>query len=259
MAKEDVTKQKFPTEIVDLPSKGLIYPKDNPLSSGHIELKYMTAKEEDILTSQNLIQKGVVIDKLLQSLIVSDIDYNELYIGDKNAIMIAARVLGYGANYEVSLQCPHCSEKTDVTIDLLKLGEKEPDPTIFKNNNEFQFELPFSKHMITFKLLQHKDEKKIDEELRFLKKINRAESKAELTTRLKYMILAVDGDTDQKTIRNFVDNELLSKDSFEFRKYLKEISPDVDMTYHLQCENCGKDSVVNIPMTVQFFWPDARV
>lgn len=252
-------KPTYPTEIVDLPSKGLIYPKDSLLSAGNIELKYMTAREEDILTSQNLIQKGVVIDKLLQALIISDIDYNDLYVGDKNAIMIAARVLGYGANYEVSLQCPHCGEKTETVIDLLSLGEKSPDTDLFKNCNEFQFALPFCKKVLTFKLLQHKDERKIEEELRYIKKINVNESKAELTTRLKYMILAVDGDSDQKTVRNFVDTEMLSKDSFEFRKYIKEISPDVDMSYIYQCDNCGKDVTTTVPMTIQFFWPNAGV
>ena len=93
-------KLNIPTEIVDLPSKGLLYPKDNPLSSGKIEMKYMTAKEEDILTNQNFIKSGVVIDKLLQSLIISKINYNDLLIGDKNAIMLASRILSYGANYE---------------------------------------------------------------------------------------------------------------------------------------------------------------
>lgn len=259
MGKEEVTKQKFPSEIVDLPSKGLLYPKENPLSSGHIEMKYMTAKEEDILTSQNLIQKGVVIDKLLQSLVLSDINYNDLYIGDKNAIMIAARVLGYGKDYDVTLTCPHCGEKTDVTIDLLNLTENDVDMTLFKNANEFLFTLPYSKRVLTFKLLTHADEKKIDEELRFAKKINKSESKSELTTRFKYMIIAVDGETDQKTIRDFIDNEFLSKDSLEFRKYIKQISPDVDMSYIFTCDNCGKDNTIQVPMTVQFFWPNAGV
>ena len=250
---------QFPAEVVDLPSKGLLYPKDNPLSSGHVEMKYMTAKEEDILTSQNLIQKGVAIDKLLQSLILSDIDYNELYIGDKNAIMIAARVLGYGADYEVGITCPFCGEKSDVHVDLLKLEEVEVDESLFNNANEFLFTLPFTKKVLTFKLLTHKDEKKIDEELRFVKKINRGDAKADFTTRLKYMILAVDGERDQKIIRDFVDREFLAKDSFEFRKHLKVISPDVDMSYPFQCENCGRDSETKVPMTVQFFWPNAGV
>ena len=93
------SKFKFPTEVIDLPSKGVLYPKDNPLSSGKIEMKYMTAREEDILTNQNYIKNGTVIDELLKALIVSKINYNDLITGDKNAIMLAARVLGYGKDY----------------------------------------------------------------------------------------------------------------------------------------------------------------
>ena len=72
-------KFNFPTEVIELPSKGLLYPKSSPLSKGTVELKYMSAKEEDILTNQNYLQKGTVIDKLLESLIVDkEISYSEL-------------------------------------------------------------------------------------------------------------------------------------------------------------------------------------
>ena len=118
---------KFPTEFVELPSKGWLYPEDNPLSSGKVEMKYMTAKEEDILTSQNLIKKGLVIDQLLRSLIVSPINYNDLLVGDKNAIMVAARILGYGADYPVEVQCPECGTKNKVEINLSEIQEKQID------------------------------------------------------------------------------------------------------------------------------------
>ena len=116
------TKFEFPTEVVELPSKGLVYPEDNPLSSGQIEMKYMTAKEEDILSNQNYIEKGIVIDKLLQSLIVSDVDYKDLIVGDKNAIVIAARILGYGASYEVKKNHPQTGQSEIVSIDLTSLN-----------------------------------------------------------------------------------------------------------------------------------------
>ena len=107
---------KFPTEMVDLPSKGHFYVDGHPLSKGKVEVKYMTAREEDILTSQNLIKQGVVIDKLLQSLIVDkSIKVDDMLVGDKNAIMVAARILGYGKNYEIEYE----GEKYD--IDLSKL------------------------------------------------------------------------------------------------------------------------------------------
>ena len=151
---------KFPTEVVDLPSKGLLYPKESPLSSGKIEMKYMTAKEEDILTNQNYISKGIVLDKLLQSLIVSDVDYNELIAGDQNAIMVAARVLGYGKDYEFSYN----GEKH--TVDLTTLKDKEfNESLITPHKNEFSYKLPHSGNEITFKILTVGDEVKIKKEL----------------------------------------------------------------------------------------------
>ncbi len=138
---------KFPSEEVELPSKGLVYSEENPLSSGKIEIKYMTAKEEDILTNQSYIEKGTVIDKLLQSLIVTKINYDDLVTGDKNAIMVAARVLGYGSDYEFfSLDKIH-------KIDLSSIESKKIDESLFiRGKNEFSFVLPFTETNITFKL-----------------------------------------------------------------------------------------------------------
>ena len=88
-----MSEHKFPTEVIDLPSGGKVYPKDSPLADGKIELKYMTTKEEDILMSQNLIKKGVVIDKLLDSLIVTEgVNQDNLLLGDKN-VLVASRIL----------------------------------------------------------------------------------------------------------------------------------------------------------------------
>ena len=128
---------KFPTEVVDLPSKGLLYTEDHPLASGQVEIKYMTAKEEDILTNQNYLAKGIVVDKLLQSMVVTKFNYNDLLLGDKNAILVAARVLGYGKDYEFE----YGGEKH--TVDLSLVGNKEVDESLFKGRtNEFEYELP---------------------------------------------------------------------------------------------------------------------
>ena len=132
---------KLPTEIVSLPSKGLLYPKESPLSKGEIEMKYMSAKEEDILTNQNYIKNGTVIDRLLQSLIVTPINYDELLIGDKNAILIAARILGYGQEYEFSYTNKR-GQEVETKIDLTTLKEKVVDESLFKNGNSFTFTLP---------------------------------------------------------------------------------------------------------------------
>tara|TARA_R110000751_G_scaffold102121_3_gene196613 strand:- start:10163 stop:10888 length:726 start_codon:yes stop_codon:yes gene_type:complete len=235
----------LPTEIVELPSKGLLYSEESGLKSGKVEMKYMTAKEEDILTNQSYISKGTVLDKLMQSLIVSKIDYDELLIGDKNAIMVAARILGYGSEYSFEYN------GEDQVVDLSLLENKEIDDKIFTNGNKFEFTLPHSKNHITFKFLSHKDEKNIQRELDGLKKINKDNS-PELSTRLKYMITSVEGKTETKDIREFVGNYLLAKDSRALREYVKEIQPDVDLTFFP--DDNGKKS--NIPIGVSFFWPD---
>jgi hypothetical protein len=242
-------KIKFPTEMVDLPSKGLLYPEGHPLSTGKIELKYMTAREEDILTNQNYLKQGVVIDKLLQSLIVTKFDFDDLLIGDKNAIMVAARVLGYGQDYTFTY------EGEEVTVDLSNLSSIELDEDkMEKGVNSFEYTLPHSGTKITFKLLTGKDEKAIDAEIKGLKKINKTGS-PDLSTRLKHQILSVEGDEDKKSIRDFVDNYFLARDSSSFRTYLKSINPDIKMVFNHLTDN-GEEEV-SIPLQVQFFWPDA--
>ena len=242
---------KFPTETVELPSKGLIYPEDNPLSSGTIEMKYMTAKEEDILSNQSYIQNGTVLDKLFKSLIVSKIDYNELIVGDKNAVMIAARILGYGKDYEFEYK----GEK--VSVDLSTLENKEFDEkAITRGVNEFSFTLPNSGAIITYKLLTHKDETAINNELNGLKKINK-NSDPSVSTRMKYMILSVNGDSERKTVREFVDNYFLASDARAFRQHVREVQPDVDL--RVPIELSSGEETIDLPIGVTFFWPDANL
>jgi hypothetical protein len=242
-------KYKFPTEIVELPSKGLVYDKESPLSSGKIEMKYMTAKEEDILTNQSYIQNGTVLDKLLKALIVSKVNYNDLIVGDKNALLIAARILGYGNDYEFSYK----DEK--IKIDLSTLENKEIDKSKFEQGkNEFSFTLPKSGSIITFKLLTHGDEVKIERELKGLKKINPKLS-ADLSTRLKYMILSIDGKDEAKDIREFVDTYFLAQDSRSLRNYIKDFQPDVNLNIPIELQ--GGEENITIPIGLTFFWPDA--
>jgi hypothetical protein len=251
-------KSNFPTEIVPLPSRGLIYPEDHPLASGVIEMKYMTAKEEDILTSQNLIKQGVVLDKLFESLIVTPIKYDDLYVGDKNAIMVAARVLGYGKDYVVEIDDPFSpGTKQKVTIDLTQIEHKEVDYSLLEQRkNEFDFELPQSKRVVTFRLMTHGLDKDIQAEVKSMtKQITRSGIDRELTTRLKNVITAVDGERGRATINNFVDNELFAMDSRALRAHIKEISPDVDMTFTFISDTTGDAKEIDIPMDVSFFWP----
>ena len=244
---------KFPTESVELPSKGLIYPEGNPLRSGKIEMKYMTAKEEDILTNQNYIKDGTVLDKLIQALIISKVNYLDLIVGDKNAIMIAARILGYGADYSFKL------EDEEHTVDLSTLETKYLDEDSMKEPgvNKFEFTCPSTKTVIEFKLLTGSDDKKIKAEVKGLQKINKLSS-PEMSTRLKHMILSVDGQTENKDIRNFVDNHFLARDSRALREYIRSFQPDVDMEFDLESRG-GIVERVSLPMTVNFFWPDSKL
>lgn len=251
------SKSEVPTEVISLPSKGRFYPEGHPLRSGQIEMKYMTAKEEDILASQNLIKQGVVIDKLLQSLIVTKINYNDLLTVDKNAIFIAARILAYGEDYEVEITCPACGEKEKHIINLQQFEEKDINWEGFEDGSPtHKFTLPACKKELTLKMLTHGDEKKIEE----LAKANKKKARMsgvdrELTSRLKQVIVAVDEHDDQAYINKFVDN-MLSRDSLALRKHLKEATPDVDTTIYYECGSCGKEVTnMQLPIDVGFFWP----
>jgi hypothetical protein len=250
-------KFKFPTEIVELPSKGLLYPEENPLSNGKIEIKYMTAKEEDILSNQNYLRQGTVIDKLLQSLIVTKINYNDLLIGDKNAILIAARILGYGKDYEFEYEHPDWNEAKKVSVDLTTLENKTfREDLVTKGVNSFDFTLPSTNNTITFKALTHGDEQNIDREIASLKKINQAST--DVSTRMKHIITSVNGDSDKKSIREFVDNYFLAKDLRSFRQFYKEVTPDVDLKTTIEVDGYVEEGV-EISIGVNFFWPDASV
>jgi len=251
------TKSKsFPTEIVELPSKGRFYPEGHALSTGKIEMKYMTAKEEDILTNQSYIKNGVVLDKLFKALIVTPVNYNDVLLGDKNAIMVAARVLGYGKDYEISVTDEEGNKQTEV-VDLTQLTDKELDWDRFDTEDAFKFELPVSKRTVTVCHLTHGIQRKIDAELKGLKKLKK--ESADLTTRLKYQITSVDGDDSSSTIRKFVDNDLLAIDSRAIRKFIEKITPDINLKVNCLSEETGEPFRSNINIGLDFFWPDVEV
>jgi hypothetical protein len=239
---------KLPTETIELPSKGLVYPEGHPLSSGTIELKYMTAKEEDILTNTALIQNGTVLDKLLESLIITKVNFSDLLIGDKNAILVAARILGYGKDYTFKYL------GQDYTVDLSLLEPKPLDESLYtRGQNEFEFTLPSTGTKITFKLLTHGDELKISQEVESLKKLNKNTS-PDLSTRLKHMILSVEDSYERKDIREFVDNYFLARDSKAFREHIRNLQPDLDLTFFPE----RSETRVDIPIGIGFFWPELR-
>jgi|TARA_B100000073_G_C23592447_1_gene516895 hypothetical protein len=242
----------IPTETVELPSKGLLYPADSPLAEGKIEMKYMTAKEEDILTNQNYIQKGIVVDKLLESLIVSKVNFNDILIGDKDALLIASRILGYGKDYEFN----YAGEK--INVDLTKLTNKELDEKLVKDRkNEFTYKLPNTDNTITFKLMTQQDEKNIQRELEGLKKVSPSNS-AELSTRMKYMIISINENNERPVVREFVDKAFLAKDARAFREYYASIVPGINTTISHEFED-GVEEDLDIPINANFLWPDFGV
>lgn len=239
----------FPTEIVELPSKGLVYPEGHQLRSGKVEMKYMTAKEEDILTNQNYISKGIVLDKLLEALTMGKIDIKDIISGDKNAILIASRVLGYGKDYSFIYN------GKEYNIDLTTIENKPFDTSLISSKGTFKFTLPTSGAEIEFKLLTNKEDEKIKQEIEGYKKINK-DASPEVTTRLKHQIVSINGDVDKTNIKNFVDSYLLATDSRALRLYISSVSPDVDLNYKTTIDGVEED--INIPINLSFFWPDFK-
>jgi hypothetical protein len=242
-----MNENKFPTEIVELPSQGLIYPADHPLRSGKVEMKYMTAKEEDILTNQNYIQKGIVLDKLLEALTMNKFPLKEITPGDKNALIIASRVLGYGKDYTFIY------DGKEYNVDLSTLENKPFDTSLITSRGTFKFKLPVSQTEVEFKLLTDKDEELINQEIQGFKKLNK-EISSDVTTRLKHHLVVVDGSTDRNIIKEFVEFNLLAADSRALRLYIKEISPDINLSTKVEVNGVEED--IDIPISLNFFWPD---
>ena len=244
----------FPTEVISLPSKGLAYPESSPLSKGEITIKLMTAKEEDILTSLNLVKKGIHLDKLLESVVVEPgVNISDLLIGDKNAILVTSRILAFGPEYEVTINDPNENESVKVVIDLSKIQIKELDELKLNRNNEYEFILPISKTSIKFKLLTHGDELAINRDIEASEKTLKQGN--EITARYRRIIVEVDGNKDLGFISNFVTNRLLAGDSKALRKYISEITPDLDLKFDYESPFTGDKEALRIPFGVDFFYP----
>ena len=250
-----------PTEFVELPSKGRYYPENHPLhNADSIEIKQMTAKEEDILTSRTLLKKGVALDRVIQNIIVDrKINPDSLLVGDRNAIVIACRVSGYGSEYTTQVTCPACEEKQKYSFDLneaeIQHGEELQDAGITDNENgTFDITLPRTGVTVTFKLLNGIDEKKL---LSGMEKDRKSKSYEKTVTRqLVNTVVAVNGDTSADAINYLVLN-IPSIDSRHLRMAVKLASPNVDLTQVFQCAHCSHEQDMEVPLTADFFWPDS--
>ena len=246
-----------PTEFVALPSKGKFYPPGHPLhNQENIELKQMTAKEEDILTSVSLLKQGVAIDRVLQSIVMDKrVDVGSLLVGDKNALVIASRVSGYGNEYNTTVGCPSCETKQEYSFDLnlAEVSDGGSDIAQYNGDGTFNTVLPNSKLNIRFKLLNGYDEKRISNQK---KKKGVGKGDNIITRQLRSMIVSVN-ENDENEALNYVAENLPSLDSAYLRKAYKECAPNIDLTQHFSCENCTYEQDMEVPLTADFFWPDA--
>jgi hypothetical protein len=250
---------EIPVESIPLPSLGKVYPSNSALyNKESVDIRSMTAKDEDILMSRAYIKNGTVISKLLESCIVNkDIKVKEMLSGDRNALMIGLRTIGYGADYRVEVGCPECDHRNNSEFDLtnvpIKPLEIEPSEV---GENIFEFVLPVSKHTIQFRFLAGGDEEEISKtQERKKKKGFVAESV--VTTRLLYNIVSVNGNDNRAKIAQYVRN-MLARDSLALRKYIDKHEPGVELSDYMTCAACGEESKVNIPLGASFFWPDTE-
>ena len=243
-----------PTDMVDLPSRGKIYPKSSPLHKGRVEVKYMTAKEEDILATESFIRDGTVLDRLIKSVIVTPgVDINEMIQGDVDALTIATRVFGYGGEYSGRVETP--SGKVQTTFfDLTKLTHEvlEDEWLVEEGKNEFAFMLPHSKIQITFKLLTRGESDKLREQVK--------DSEIGMTTTLfKNQIVSVAGNYDKGVIADFVENGLLARDARSLKEYIDKVTPKVNLSLEVIDRETNQPFQSDIPISPQFLWPDFDV
>ena len=250
---------EVPVESVPLPSLGVIYPVGSSLHNAQtVEIRAMTAKEEDILTSRALIKKGTVITQLLKSCIVDrSIDVDSMISGDRNAVMTSLRITGYGASYNCEVNCPDCGEanKQDFNLADLPIKNLTISPVV-DGANIFEFVLPMTKKKINFKFLTGNDETEISQESDRRKKKLGSDNENLITTRLMYSIVSVDDIKDKNKIAMFV-RSMPAGDSRVLRKFMDDNEPGVEMKAWMTCSSCNEQSEVRLPLGASFFWPDA--
>jgi len=251
-----------PTEFVYLPSKGKYYPEGHPLFNKEtVEIRQMTAKEEDILANKSYIKKGVAIDKLVESLLVDKtIELDSLLIGDKNALIIASRITGFGPEYSVGLQCPDCGDKFENAFnlyDLLSKAEDEerelPEGVEKTDRNTFKTTLPVTKWEVEFRALTGKDEKDIARILENRKKMNPS-AEASVLDQIRAITVSIQGISDRAAIAQAI-NSIPARDSRYLRSVFQVCVPNVKFTQDVACTSCGSQNKLEVPLTVEFFWP----
>lgn len=251
-----------PTDVVPIPSKGICYPVDHPFHGvDRVEIKSMTAKEEDILTSTALIKQGKAMSALIRSCLLNKtVDPDELLTGDRNALLMAIRITGYGPEYEVEVPCGSCGEAVKYTFDLRKIdvtGLPSDVSPVEPGQNKFSFKLPVMKKEVIFKLQTGASSREVDQDQEAAKRKLGPAAETPVTTNLFYHIVSIGGETDRSKLRGIV-NKLPAGDSRALRMYMDKISPGVEMHQEMKCPHCDAVTEADVPMTTEFFWPSAE-
>ena len=248
-----------PTHYVDLPSRGRFYPPEHPLhNKEQVEIKYMTAAEEDLLTSQSLLQKGIAVERVLESLLVDkNVRVDDLMLGDKNALTIGARITGYGSMYKAMVTCPSCGQDSDYEFDLTKIESNAweaalPAVGTMTPNNTMLVRLPVTDVEVEVRFMTGHDEKKLAEEAK--RKSRKNMPSTSLTDSLRTFIVSVNGIDSPFAIANFVQT-MPAQDSRKLRLIYGMIAPNIDMTQEFECDKCGHNADLEVPLGANFFWP----
>lgn len=245
-----------PTEFVELPSRGKYYPEGHPLHNEEVvEVKHMTAKEEDLLTSKSLLKKGLAINRVLQSVLVDQkINVDSLLVGDKNAILIATRIFAYGADYQTNVSCPSCGTNTQHSFNLEDLEVQEGHLTegVVKKGDNFVIHLPKTKVDVEVRLLNGQDERFLANAMNMKRKHNLPDST--LTDQLRLFIVSVNEYSDPQSITTFIEG-MPASDSRYLRTTYEKLVPNIDMTQNFICNNCDYDAEMEVPLSADFFWP----
>ena len=253
---EDLLAFLNPTHFVDLPSKGKFYPEGHPLhNKDTVEIRFMTAKEEDILTSKSLLKKGIAIDRMLESVLVDkNIKLDDLLIGDKNALIVGARITGYGSEYETKVQCPACGAHVRHSFDLDNVKTTFPCEEVeaqLKETKTFKTKLPLTKFEVEMRLLKGSDERVISN-ISEQKKASKLEEST-MSDQLRLLIVSINGVSDKQILEKFIDM-CPAGDAKHIRKIYADNVPNVDMTQKFSCRSCDAEMDMEVPFTVDFFW-----
>lgn len=240
-------------QMIQLPSKGWTYPEDNPLSKGSVKVKYSTAQNQAILNSETLIKKGIVLDEFIKSLLLDNVDIDDLLQGDKGFLLYATRILTYSNEYKPKVECPKigCGQKFTANINLAQFKPKVTEQLFNFPRQTDIFQFNDKGYNIKFKLVNGHMRKQINKKI----KLHKADKTVQMLINIASRIVQINGETEYNKIYQVV-RTMPSMVSSNFRKYINKLTPQIDIMTTLTCDSCGNSFEQNIPIDIDFFWPN---